>query len=96
MEPVAAAVPDRLHALGASPVNSKIVVIDEGAMLATGEGVTLLPPDDPASRLPRGARIQKTAEDEYVSSQLGDTAPARISATAEEAIGGFLAHFHGR
>ena len=96
MEPVAAAVPDRLHALDRSPVNSKIVVIDEGAMLATGEGVTLLPSDDPASTLPHGARIQKTAEGEYVSNQLGDNAPAWVTTTATDAIAGFLAHFHGR
>lgn len=96
MEPVAAAVPAGLHALDLAPVNSKIVVTEEGAMLATPQGVTVLDDADTASRLPDGARIRKTA-DGYIADQIGDNAtPALVTTTADDAIDRFRFHFHGQ
>lgn len=102
MEPVAAAVPDSLHALDDAPVNSKIVVVHTDgttyALLALPKGEPVrLPSDDPASKLTVGAKIQKVGDHEYVARQigLGDNSPALVTTTARDAIAGFMAHFHG-
>lgn len=89
------------HALDIAPINSKIVVVrDEGGRvpilaMPSGEQI-ILGGDDPAVKLPAGAKIQKTAEGEFLASQLGgsDVTASRVSATAYDAITGFLAHFH--
>lgn len=96
MEPVAAAVPDSLHALDSSPVNSKIVVTDAGPILATPDFETLLPKGDPAHRLPVGARIIKRAEGIFQSIQLSPAIdhPVLVTATAIAAIAQFVPHFH--
>lgn len=97
MEPVAAAVPVSLHALDTSPVNSKIVVTEQGAILATPDFVGCLPEGDIAHALPEGARIQKIREGVFRSVQLdpAHVFDALLTGTATEAIDGFLAHFHG-
>lgn len=97
MEPVAAAVPESRHALDLAPVNSKIVVTEDGAVFVTPAEVRTLPKDDPASKLPSGARILKLGEGSYRSVQLSpaDDRPALLTASAHEAIAGFVAHFHG-
>lgn len=100
MEPVAARVPDSLHALASAPVNSKIVVVLLGgkshAVLATPDGAHELPVGDPAHRLPEGARIRKLEEGRYVSEQLSpvEDHPPLVTTTVEEAISGFIPHFH--
>ena len=96
MEPVAAAVPDSLHALDAAPVNSKLVKTDEGAFLATPDSVTRLPDGDPAHKLPEGAKILKRAADAYWSIQLSpaEDRPVLVTTTAMDAIAQFIPHFH--
>jgi hypothetical protein len=96
MEPVAAAVPDSLHALDSAPVNSKIVVVDTGAIMATPDFEIRLPDGDPAHALPIGARIIKRADGIYQSVQLSpaEDRPLLITATAADAIARFVVHFH--
>ena len=88
-------VPPALHALDMAPVNSKIVVVETGAVLARPDAVTLLPKSDPASTLPVGAKILKTPTG-YVSEQLSPTVdhPLLLTASAAEAITMFVGHFH--
>ena len=85
------------HALDLAPVNSKIVVTEHGAVLAAPDGLSLLAKSDPASKLPRGAKILKVAEARYVSTQL-DAAlhPDTTHATATDAIAAFFDDFHPR
>jgi hypothetical protein len=85
-----------LHALDLAPVNSKIVATLGGAVLATPERVELLPPGDPAHRLPEGAKIQKVAEHVYRASELRSFYghDAKDYETATAAIQDFLTHFH--
>lgn len=85
-----------LHALDLAPLNSKIVVTEDGALLAGSNGVSLLPKHDPASKLPRGARIQKLGTDRFVAVQLSATVTVADleTTTAAEAIRRFLPHFH--
>ena len=47
------------HALDTAPTNSKIVVTDRGAVLATPDVVKRLPDGDPAHKLPRNVKIHK-------------------------------------
>lgn len=97
VEPVAAAVPDSLHALDSAPVNSKIVVVEgDGAILATPDFHTRLPDGDPAHKLPVGARIVKRAEGIYQSIQLSpaEDHPLLVTASARDAIAQFVPHFH--
>jgi hypothetical protein len=88
------------HALDLADINSKIVVILEDnkplAMLATPSGIDVLPEGDVAHKLPAGARIQKLARDRFEATQLGATVvqPLLVTATATEAIGMFIKHFH--
>lgn len=89
------------HALDSAPINSKIVVVREAGVtsiilaLPSGEQV-LLGGDDIAIQLPVGAKIQKTADGEFLASQLGgnEAHPALVTGTAHEAITGFVPHFH--
>jgi hypothetical protein len=85
-----------LHALDSAPVNSKIVVVEQGAVLATpSDGPVLLPKTDRAHKLPEGAKITKTHAG-FRAEQLSAVIdrPVMLYATAGEAIDGFLAHFH--
>lgn len=84
------------HPLDLAHVGAKMVVTTEGAMLATKDGVSPLPKTDPANRLPVGAKVLKTAKDEYMSDQLSANIsyPARIYGTASEAIRNFVEDFH--
>lgn len=90
------------HMLDAAPIGSKIVVVrlEGGAVLARFANpladVTTLPKSDPASKLPAGARIVKSAEDMYVAMQMdpAEDYPPLVTKTAGEAIAGFVAHFH--
>lgn len=86
------------HALDLAPPNSKIVRTLEGAMLATPDGVSLLPPGDPAHKLPEGARISKFEHADgvrYQSVQLGAAGYEPIwDADASTAIEMFVARFH--
>lgn len=84
------------HPLDLAHVGAKMVVTTEGAMLATSEGVLALPKTDPANRLPVGAKVLKTAKDEYISDQLSANIsyPARTYGTASEAIRNFVEDFH--
>lgn len=88
--------PEGRHALDISPINSKIVVTDEGAVLATPISVGKLPKTDPANRLPTGARITKRAEMVFDSWQLSpaEDHPTQTYATAGEAIRNFVNDFH--
>lgn len=54
-----------VHELDLSPVNSKIVVTEDGAYLATPDGVTKCPSDSIEARLPQGTKINKLAENQY-------------------------------
>jgi len=56
---------DPAHELDFSPVNSKIVVTEDGAYLATPDGITKQHPDSIEARLPLGTKIHKLAEDQY-------------------------------
>jgi hypothetical protein len=92
-----------VHALESAPVNSKLVVVEDGqkhrkAVLATPSGAEFLPEGDPAHALPLGARIHKAADGKYVATQLSPALdfPDATFATASEAIAGFIPHFHPR
>lgn len=95
-ETVVAVEAPAIHALDLAEVNSKIVVTEEGAFLATPAGVTLLEKSDPASRLPRDARIRKVGDGEFLSTQMSATEvyPDRTDTTALGAIRAFVEHFH--
>lgn len=86
------------HALDDAPNGSKIVRTLEGAMLATPHGVTLLPPGDPAHKLPEGARISKFEHADgvrYQSVQLGAAGYEPVwDDSASTAIEMFVARFH--
>lgn len=86
------------HALDAAPINSKIVVTEDGAVLALPDDFKVLPPSDIASALPRGARIRKDGHRTYVATQLNATVsyPERTYGSASEAIQDFVVHFHPR
>jgi hypothetical protein len=93
-----------LHQLDLEPINSKIVVTQApadkpgGAFLATPTGARRLPDNDPAHKLPVGARIRKLAEEKYVGEQLSPSDPREqlICTTAAECIARFVEHFHGK
>lgn len=53
------------HVLDTCPINSKIVVTDQGAVLATPDLERLLPDGDLAHKLPEGTKIQKIAEGRF-------------------------------
>lgn len=97
-EPVVIADPGAPHALDLAPVNSKIVVTEDGAMLATPAGVSVLPKHDPASRLPKGARIIKGDPVTFIASQLSATVFVKPKnyRSAAEAIADFQGYFHAR
>lgn len=88
------------HLLDIAPINSKIVVVQElggtRAVLATPERPLDLPAADPASKLPAGAVIHKVAEGKFEAHQLSPAIeyPVFTTATAGEAISGFVAYFH--
>lgn len=92
--------PQPLHALDTAPPNSKVVVVlldsTRKAVLATPDGVEPLSPDDPASKLPEGAVIQKVAEGKFISIQLNPSVdyPPLGTETAGEAIAAFVPYFH--
>ena len=79
--------------------NSKIVVVSEFdvkvAKMMTPKGFYDMEPDDLAHKLPRGARIRKVAENEFVADQIGGSKGTHTFPTAREAILGFVPHFHG-
>jgi hypothetical protein len=85
------------HPLDLADINSKIVMTDQGAVLGTPQGATLLPMGDPAHLLPVGARIRKLAEDKFVGEQLSPAKerPVLECISALEAIEKFVPHFHG-
>ena len=56
---------DPVHELDLCPVNSKIVVTEDGAYLATPDGVTKRPSDSIEARLPLGSKVNKTADGQY-------------------------------
>lgn len=91
---------DGLHALDRVVVGSKVVVVKgdgaQFAVLAGPDGATTLPAGDPAHKLPEGARIRKVADDRFESEQLSpaEDHPMLVTATAHEAVAGFVAHFH--
>lgn len=84
------------HALDLAGISSKIVVTEEGAFLATPEGVNKLPKTDAANKLPVGARIQKKAEMLFRSEQLSpaEDHPVQTYESAREAILNFVNDFH--
>lgn len=85
-----------MHPLDTAPVNSKLVVVrNEGVLetiLAGPNGQTKIP----ASKLPEGAVILKVGEHRFESRQLSPAIeyPVLKTATAGEAITGFVPHFH--
>lgn len=88
--------PEAPHALDVAPIGSKVVVTDEGAVLATSFSVGKLPKTDPANKLPPGAKITKRAEQVFDSWQLSpaEDYPLQTYATAAEAIKNFVNDFH--
>ena len=56
---------DPVHELDLSPVNSKIVITEDGAYLATPDGVTKLGADSIEARLPLGTKIHKLTDQQY-------------------------------
>lgn len=85
-----------MHPLEAAPVNSKIVVLVDGAVLSTPDGQEPLSKRDPANRLPVGAKISKIltgkGETLYAAMQLNSKRPAQPSFhdSACEAIGQYM------
>jgi hypothetical protein len=96
--PKAPSKPERppMHPLDAAPMNSKIVVLSDGAVLSTPDGMTTLEKKDPANRLPTGAKISKvlSAEGEtlYAAMQLNSKHPDGPSfhGSAVEAIAQYM------
>jgi hypothetical protein len=84
------------HSLDSAPVNSKLVGTDQGVVFATPAGARILPKDDPASKLPDGAKITKVAEGRFEGWQLSPAIDCSllVGATAMEVISGFVEHFH--
>lgn len=103
---VSGAAPDvpprrRSHALDHAAVGSSLVVVDTNqgriAVLSVpGSHPAALPKEDEAALLPVGAKIRKVASDEYRSVQLNPQVlyPETTHATAVDAIGAFIEHFH--
>jgi hypothetical protein len=85
-----------MHPLDGVEVGSKIVVTSVGAILAGPWGHSQLPKDDPASKLPVGAKITKLADSAYLSTQLSpaEDHPEQVYRTASEAIQNFVRDFH--
>lgn len=79
--------------------NSKVVVVNEFdikvAKMMTPKGFYDMEPNDLAHKLPRGARIRKVAENEFVADQIGGSGNTHTFSTAREAMLGFVPHFHG-
>lgn len=94
--PAVPSAPTGPHALDLAGISSKIVVTEEGAFLATPDGVNKLPKTDAANKLPVGARIQKKAEMLFRSEQLSpaEDHPAQTYESAREAIQNFVNDFH--
>jgi len=87
-------------ALEGAPIGAKVLMHQNGegakyAVIVTSAGEQVLPEDDLAWTLPRGARIQRT-ERGYVAIQLGAEGmrPDLVTESAREAIAQFVPHFH--
>lgn len=88
-----------VHPLESAPLNSKIVVTAVGAVLAGPPGHSMLGKQDPAQKLPEGAKITKMLIEgkvRYLSTQLSPVQdfPDKTYENVAEAISNFLQDFH--